>query len=288
MANASASRPLRWPVIIAAVVLVAAVAAIVAYLRITAHATNKPVKLSSLYWVYYREDLLRLQPLDPAIVGQTLSGPGTYALEHNNTGPPLPAGVIPVALYFSYADEQAALKNKQVPAGATALADDPEDWPATPLNEQQNPLPSLKSFGLASKAAGYATVLIPGRDLMSVSGAVCNQQKGETISQAYVRCGLPSAAANASVYVIQSAALETDIPAMTQLVQQAAAAARAANPSVKVIATISTAPNGSPVGATTVNQAARAVLPYVQGFEVNTTAPTDSRFIAFLHDLAGS
>jgi len=288
MANASSSIPLRRPLIIVVALVLAAVLGTVLYLRITAHATTKAIKLSGLYWVYYREDLLRLQPLDPAIVGQTLSGPGTYALEHNNSGPPLPSGVIPVALYFSYADQQAALKKKLIPPGATALADDPEDWPATPLNEQQNPLPYLKNFALASKAAGYATVLIPGRDLMSVPGAVCSQQSKETISQAYVRCGLPGAAADADLYVIQSAALETDIPAMTQLVQQAAAAARAANPNVKVIATISTAPNGSPVGAGTVNQAARAVLPYVQGFEVNTTSATDSRFIAFLHDLAGS
>ena len=53
-----------------------------------------------------------------------------------------------------------------------------------------------------------------------------------------------------------------------------------------VIATLTTTPNGSPVGYTALNQAARAILPYVQGFELNSTAPTDSRMIAFLHALS--
>ena len=283
--HARLTRPL---VLVSVIALLAVLLAVGLYLRISAKAANKPVNLSGLYWIYYREDLTRLQPIDPAIINETLKGPGTYALEHNNAGPPLPAGVIPVELFFSYASQQAAISNGSIIPGVTALADDPEFWPPTPVNEQRDPVTYLNNFSQADKAKGYSTVLIPGRDLMSVPSATCGQQKGESISQAYVRCGLPGAAANANVYVIQSASLETDIPDMTTLVQQAAAAARAANPHVIIIATLSTTPVSSPVGASTINKAARAVLPYVQGFEVNTTGPTDSRFISFLHLLAGS
>jgi len=258
------------------------------YLTIPSHAVSKPVKLSGLYWIYYREDLTRLEALNPSLIGQTLSGPGTYALEHNNSGPPLPSGVTPVELFFSYASEQAAIKSGSVIPGVGILADDPEYWPPTPVNEQQTPLTYMQDFSKAASGAGDQTVLIPGRDLMSVPGATCGQQKGESIAQAYVRCSLPSVASGAKIFVLQTAEMETSLPALTQFVQQSAAAARAANPHVIIIGTLSTTPNNVTVGPGTINQAARAMLPYVQGFEVNTTAPTDSRFVTFLQDLSGS
>lgn len=279
--------PKPW-VIIPVIALLAVGLGIGLYLHVSAKAVNKPVNLSGLYWIYFREDLTRLQPLDPSLVGQTLSGPGTYALEHNASGPPLPAGVIPVQLFFSYADQQAAIKNGGILPGVTTLADDPEYWPATPVSEQRNPLTYMQDFAQADKSAGYSTLLVPGVDLMSVPGATCGQGKGQTISQAYVTCGLPGAAANAKIFVIQTAADETNLPVATSLAQHAAAAARAANPSVIVIATISTLDNGVPVSASAMDKAARDMLPYVQGFEVNTTASTDSRYITFLHYLSGS
>ena len=272
---------------IAALLLLALGAAL--YLRINAKATSKPINLSNLYWIYYREDLVRLQQLDPAIIGQTVSGPGTYALEHDDSGPPLPSGVIPVELFFSYATEQSAISNKAILPGVKTVADDPEYWPATPVDEQRTPLAYMQDFTKAATAKGLSSILIPGRDLMSVPNATCGQQSGETVAQAYVRCGLPGAAANARVFVIQAASVETDQTALTQLAQTAAAAARAANPHVIIIASLSTDPEGNgAVSAGTLNSAARAMLPYVQGFELNTTAPTDSTAIAFLHDLAGS
>lgn len=248
-----------------------------------------PVSLSSLYWIYYKEDLSRLQPMAPGLIGQTLSGPGSYALEHNAGGSPLPSGVRPVQLFFSYADEQAALQGGGILPGVKMLAYDPEDWAATPVAEQQQPLSYMRQFAAAAKAGGYQVEQAPGRDLMQVSGAACGQQKGQTLSQAYVSCNLAGAAAGASIYVIQAAPVETDLPDMTQLVKQAAAQARAANPNAIVLATLSTTtPGNTSVSGAAINAAARAALPYVQGFEVNSTAATDSQFIAFLHDLSGN
>ncbi len=291
MGNALSQIRLPHPrVLIAIGVMLALLLAGVLYYLTTvpSHAVSKPIKLSSLYWIYYREDLTRLEPLNPSLIGQTLSGPGAYALEHNNSGPPLPSGVTPIELFFSYATEAAAIKSGSVIPGVSILADDPEYWPATPVNEQQTPLTYMQDFSKAASGAGDQSALIPGRDLMSVPGATCGQQKGESIAQAYVRCNLPSAASSAKIFVLQTAEMETSLPALTQFVQQAAAAARAANPHVIILATLSTTPNNVTVGPGTINQAARAMLPYVQGFEVNTTAPTDSRFITFLQDLSGS
>src|ERR1051326_7195230 len=104
---------------------------------------------------------------------------------------------------------------------------------------------------------------------MLVSGALCAKQHGHTISQSYLHCGLPAAAAYAPIYVIQSAAVETNLTALRQLVREAAAQARKANPKVTIYATLSVSPNGTYVPYTAVLQAARAIRPYVQGFEMN-------------------
>ncbi len=253
----------------------------------TAQSANKPVSLGSLYWIFYREDLIRIQAADPAIVQPILSGRGAIMLEHSATGN-APPSAQQAELFFSYADFQNALQGGTIIPGVRFVAYDPENWSLTPRGEQQDPLRYLKLFGQAAQASGYQAILVPGRDLMQVPGAVCGQQKGESISAAYVRCGLPASAAYASAYVIQAASLELDLPSLKQLVQSSAAAARTANPAVTIYATLSTTPpGGGPTSASALNKAARTILPYVQGLEVNTTAGTDSRMIAFLHALAG-
>lgn len=253
--------------------------------RVTARSANKPVNLSALYWVVYKEDVIRMNAADPAIVRKLAAGPGSYAFEQSAGGTPMPSGFIPVQLFFSNASLQTAIDNNALLSGVQWAADDPEAWSRTPVAEQQDPVPYMQKFSQAAQGKGRKVLLVPGRDLMQVPGAVCGQKQGQTISQAYVACGLPKTAAYASVYVIQAAPVELDQTALVQLVQQAAAQARAANPNVVVIATLSTTPNGSPVGYTAINQAARKILPYVQGFELNSTAATDSRMIAFLHAL---
>jgi hypothetical protein len=289
MSRNPSGKKARLAILSAAAGVLAVLIGVGLYLRVSSHAVSKPVSLSGLYWIYYREDLSRLQPLDPSLIGQTLSGPGAYALEHNTTGNPLPSGVIPVQLFFSYADQQAALAKKGgILPGVQALADDPEEWSQTPQAEQQQPLSFMQQFASSAKSAGYKTVLIPGRDLVQVPGAACTQGKGQSLSQAYISCNLPSAAANADIYVIQGAQVENNLTDFTALVKGASQQARAANPNAVIVVTLTTTVNGANMGPGTINQAARAALPYVQGFEINTTAPTDSRFITFLHDLSGS
>ncbi len=273
--------------IVGVAVLAALLAVGLSLLIRSAHSVNKPISLGGVNWIMYREDLIRMQAADPAIMQPILSGPTTFMLEHSTTGN-APPGAAPAELFFSYADFQAALKNGTIIPGVRFVAYDPEDWPATPTQEQQDPRHYLQLFGQAAQSNGYQAILIPGRDLMQVPGAVCGQQNGESVSGAYVRCGLPATAAYGSVYVIQAASLELDLTSLKQLVEASAAAARAANPAVTIFATLSTTPpGGGPTSATALNKAARTILPYVQGLEINSTASTDSRILAFLHDLAG-
>jgi hypothetical protein len=282
-----ARRIWRGPLLVVAAVIAALLTIGLWLLVRSARSVNQPISLGSVNWILYREDLIRMQTADPSVFQPILSGPSTFMLEHSATGN-APAGAEPAELFFSYAAFQTALQNGSIIPGVKFVAYDPEDWPATPMLEQQDPRHYLQLFGQTAQANGYKAILIPGRDLMQVPGAVCGQQKGETLSAAYVRCGLPATAAYASVYVIQAASLELDLPSLRQLVQSSAAAARAANPAVTTFATLSTIPpGGGPTSATALNKAARTILPYVQGLELNSTAATDTRMIAFLHLLAG-
>jgi hypothetical protein len=101
-----------------------------------------------------------------------------------------------------------------------------------------------------------------------------------------LRCGLPAAAAYAPIYVIQSAAVETNLSALRQLVREGATQARKANPNVTIFATLSVSPNGAYVPYTAVVRAAEAIRPYVQGFEMNNIRPSDWRMIHFLAGLS--
>ena len=255
---------------------------------VSASSTGKRISLSSMYWIFYKEDFNHLNAEAPALIKQIAAGPGTYVLEQRVGGIRLPANVIPVQYFFSSAGLQAAIDHHQVIPGVKVVADDLENFAITPASERQNPIPAMRGFASAARASGYRPILIPGRDLMRVPRAVCSQQPGTTISQAYLRCGLPTAAAYAPIYVIQAAAVETNLPALQQLIRDGAAQARKANPHALVLATLSVSPNGLDVSSAAVALAAETIRPYVQGFFINNLRPSDSRMLGFLQALSKS
>lgn len=274
-------------IVMIAVILVIMLAVGLIIFHRTARSANTAVNLSSLYWIYYKEDLNRLRALDPAIIDATLSGPGTYVLEQSGGGSRLPGGAIPTQLFFGSAAVTTAARPGTIIPGVRNVAYDPENWPVTPVAEQQNPMAAMKTFAESARGQGMQPMLLPGRDLMQVPGGRCTKKQGETLTDAYLRCGVPAAAAYAPIYVIQSAPVELDLTQVGNLVRQAAAQARAVNPDVIIIATLNMTPGGKPVSDTAVCQAARKILPYVQGFLINSTRSTDSRMISFLRALQG-
>lgn len=255
---------------------------------VSARSMGKSISLSSLYWIFYKEDFNHLNAEAPALIKQIAAGPGTYVLEQRAGGDRLPAKVIPVQYFFSSAGLQAAIDHHQVIPGVKVVADDLEDFAITPAPERKNPIPAMRGFADAAHANGYRSILIPGRDLMRVPRAVCSQQPGTTISQAYLRCGVPAAAAYAPIYVIQAAAVETNLSALRQLVRNGVAQARKANPRALILATLSVSPNGFHVPYSAVVTAAEAIRPYVQGFFMNNIRPSDSRMIGFLRAVSKS
>lgn len=251
-----------------------------------ARSAEKPV-IQRLYWIFYKEDIERINAFDPAMVQQLVSGPGTYALTRSAFGPKLPPGVIPVENFFSAAALEQAIATRTVIPGVRFVAEDPEYWRATPTPEKVTPIPYMKKFATAATSDGLTPILVPARDLMRVPNGVCTQKPADTISQAYISCDIPAAAANSRFFVIQAAAVETDLPALRQLVSQGAAEARRANPGVIVLATLSAAPNGTPVPYAAVGRAAQAILPYVRGFEMNSEPQNDHALVSFLRGLGG-
>jgi hypothetical protein len=273
-----------------ALVACAGVAAVLLAASPWHHANASPastqVSLARLYWIFYKEDIERVNAFDPAVVRQLVAGPGVYALTRSAHGPTLPAGVKPAENFFSAAALQQAIGSHAIYPGVRFVAEDPEDWKATPMPERLTPVRYMDKFATIANAHGLTPILVPARDLMRVPDAVCTQQRQDTISQAYISCGIPAAAAKARFYVIQAAAVETNLPALVQLVRQGAAAAHRANPSAIVLATLSAAPNGAPIPYGAVVKAARAILPYVKGFEMNSEPVNDHGLVSFLMALS--
>jgi hypothetical protein len=84
-------------------------------------------------------------------------------------------------------------------------------------------------------------VITPHPSLAEVNGAPCTATEGETVEDAFLRCGLQGQAARyADVVEIQAQFLEWDPVRYRVVVETAAAQARAANPNVVVIAGLST------------------------------------------------
>ncbi len=287
-AHARLLRPRVLSVIAVIAVIVTALLAAGPAAQVSASPASQRTGLPKLYWIFYKEDIERVNAFDSAIVRQLVSGPGTYALTRSAHGPQLPAGVIPVENFFSDASLQNAIDAHAIYPRVKFVAEDPEYWKSTPKAEQVTPIRYMNKFATTASANGYTPILVPARDLMRVPNGACTQQGASTISQAYISCGIPAAAANARFYVIQAAAVETDLPALRQLVRQGAAQAHRANPHVIVLATLSAAPNGTPLPYTAVVSAARAVLPYVRGFEMNSEPRNDRELVSFFRALSGS
>lgn len=234
---------------------------------------------SGLSLLVSAEDAGQLAAAAPGLARRIIGGPATLVL-----GPPpaaagqaaepaaLPGRASLGAVYTSYATFRQDLASRQIPAGVKAVSYDPELWPATPAREQANPVGYMRLFARAARHAGYIVILVPGRDLMLVPGARCGQRPHETIDTAFLRCGLPAAAARlAPVFEAQVAPEEMQPARAAAFAAACARQARAASPHVAVLATLSTVPLGHRVTGGQLARAAAAIQPFVQGFQLNLT-----------------
>ncbi|MDP9329076.1 MAG: hypothetical protein M3P11_00265 [Actinomycetota bacterium] len=161
---------------------------------------------------------------------------------------------------------------------------DPENWEATPLREREHPADYFRQFGALGHSYGIKVLITPHPGLVTVEGADCSAQSGESEIDAFLRCDLMGQAARyADMVEVQAQQLEGDTSAYRSFVERAAAQARTANPHVLVIAGL------SPKARTTAGQmyeAWNSVRDLVDGYylsiSVNERVPTA---LAFLHML---
>ena len=219
-----------------------------------------------------KDAILRAALAQDKTLARTFVRRTTYVIAANGSQPAVPrlAGAVePTATYASYAAFAADVAAGRLRRSDRAVLYDIEKWGLTPLPEQQNPQAYMVRFSMLARAHGLLPILAPARDLVLVHGAVCAKRLGETLSQAYLRCGLAGADARAGALVVQSQVNQFDVPMFREFLALAARQARAGNSGVAVLAQHATAPLGRPASLAQLVAAAQSVDGFVQGFSLN-------------------
>ena len=185
--------------------------------------------------------------------------------------------VTPIRGYESYATFAADIAASSVGQQFAAVRYDNENWVQTPVNEQQDPATYMMQFTQLAHAHGYVVIVTPALDLMGVTAAPCHAQSGELLSDAFLRCGIPAAAAtaDADVYDIQAQSLQLNTLQYSTFARSAAAQAHAINVDLLVLAGVTTDRAGDT--ADNMFSSANAVLGLlppenIAGFWLNSTA----------------
>lgn len=151
-----------------------------------------------------------------------------------------------------------------VPAGVTGVVYDLEDWSFSPLSEQENPVASTDTAAAEAHQAGLLLIATPAVDLVNVLDPGATNKY-----DAYLSLGIPSAAKDADVFEVQAQGAEANTAQYAAFVTAAANAARQANPNVKVLAGLSTNPDGETVTAQQLYAAVMATEGVVDGYWLN-------------------
>ncbi len=85
----------------------------------------------------------------------------------------------PVLSYTSYAQFQSDLTSGAITYPYKWVMYDPENWAATPVNEQQDPVKYMTLFGQLAHANGLKVIQAPALDLATVTGSVLPRLAGE-------------------------------------------------------------------------------------------------------------
>jgi hypothetical protein len=234
------------------------------------------------YLVISGQHLRDIQAVAPRLAAKLLARRTTIVLAPGSPALTRPDAAVGTAFFTSYSEFIARLRRHAIPRGVRAVAYDPELWRATPFAERLDPERYMALFAGAAHSHGYAAILMPGRDLLAAARS-CRQQPGEDLDAAFLRCGLAGKGARLSqVFAIQTAPVELSTTELRGFAAACAKQARAANPSVVLIATLSTQPGTGWADGWQLARAAAAVRPYVQGFQLNLTPRSARAAVSFL------
>ena len=157
--------------------------------------------------------------------------------------PLLPSGLkpTPVMRYTSYFRFNMDLRANLPHSGYKWVMYDPENWEATPDEEQKFPLIYMKLFGQRAHAAGYRVLMQPARNLALVSKESPRGSQ-ESLDSWYLRSGVPQiAVCTAEGLLIQSQAHQTELSEWQALLTQGREQALKSNPFSFICGAVSTA-----------------------------------------------
>jgi hypothetical protein len=152
-----------------------------------------------------------------------------------------------------------------------ALLYDPEGWEMTPPAEQRQPAEAGCRAASAAHTHGKIAIATPAINLIRIldpnsagGGRRFADFEKTTITGDIAKC--------VDVYEIQAQGTESDPKKFREFVRAGAKQARAANPTVIVLAGISTNPSGERVTAADLFKAVESVRDVVDGFWLNIPA----------------
>jgi hypothetical protein len=255
-----------------------------------AGVASTPQSSGLIGWALASSSLMNVLKADATVGDRSFNNPATLvAGPGEGTQYQVPGGWSsqPAGIYRSYAAFQKDVTAGRVDGRLTTVVYNPEMWAQTPLNEQRDPYTYMRMFCDLAHSRGLRCMNAPGRSLVGVEGAVCRQNPREDRSAAFLRCGVPAAAANNAEGIdIQGQNYQNDPVAYRDFVTRAAGQARAANPGVTLRSNLTTELQSVAQSAQAMCSARAAVKETVAGHWLNVTAPTARVAVEFLNLVA--
>ncbi len=226
---------------IAAVAAVGATGLALALAVGPAGATTKPA------WGMTAGNIQTLSQTDPASASHFFNTPAAYGGGASLVRTPVQAGyaTTPVLSYTSYAQFASDVQSGAITYPYKWVMYDPEEWAATPVSEQQDPVGYMTLFGQLAHASGLKVIQAPALDLAYVTGSVLPRQQGESADQWFIRVNIAGAAAAAGdIFQLQNESNTTSGGQYAYVFNTTEAQAQAANGNVRVFSEVSTS-NGT-------------------------------------------
>jgi hypothetical protein len=138
-------------------------------------------------------------------------------------------------------------------------------WPFTPDEEKMAPALYEQKFAALVHEHGLMFISAPATNIVNAI-----RPESQRKYDAYLELGIArEAARHSDIFEIQAQGSEMAVNKFRDFVAQAARQARQANPEVKVLVGLSTAPNGQVVTSEQLYQAAKSVIDLADGFWLN-------------------
>lgn len=204
---------------------------------------------------------------DPA-ASRYLAGSQPFVMQKKDAASALPSSwqAVLVRSYTSYAAIQKAFASGAIGPDVGAVLYDNEHWKFTPVEEQREYAAYTQKAASLVHAHHLTFIATPAVDLIKVLDPGNTGARFER----FLRLGvIGSSAKYADVVDIQAQGAERNLKLFTDFVRRAAAQAREANPSVTVLAGISTNPSGQRVTSDDVMRAVSATRDVVDGYWFN-------------------